>query len=94
VTSEEISTHFEVPIAVILLYPCFRLEQSHLVGGRSSSEAWIKNFSDKKTAQILAEKKTGFPNFANKTFVNWIFANGARGALAKVQWTLANWRKS
>jgi hypothetical protein len=59
VTSEEISTHFEVPIAVILLYPCFRLEKSHLDRGRSSSEAWIKNFSDEKAAQALAEKKRG-----------------------------------
>lgn len=58
-TSEEISNLFKVPIAVILLYPCFRLEQSHLADGRSSSEAWIKNFTDEKTARVLAQQKTG-----------------------------------
>ncbi len=58
-TSEEISTLFQVPIAVILLYPCFGREQSRLDDGRSSSEAWIKNFSEEKTAQMLAKKKTG-----------------------------------
>jgi hypothetical protein len=66
VTSEEISTHFKVPIAVILLYPCFRIEQSYLADGRSSSEAWIKNFTDEKTAQALAKKKTGTFLRANK----------------------------
>ena len=58
-------------------------------------------------------KKWGFPNFANKIFANWTFANGESPkvhwrkysglspigeslgcVLAKVQWTLANWRKS
>ena len=58
-TSEEISMHFKVPISVILLHPCFRIEQSNIVNGRSSSEAWITNFSDRKSAQTLAEKKTG-----------------------------------
>ncbi len=66
VTSEEISTHFKVPIAVILLYPCFRLEQERIVDGRSSSEAWIKNFTDEKTAKALAEEKTGTFVRANK----------------------------
>ncbi len=41
------------------MYPCFRIEQSYVADGRSSSEAWIKNFSDEKSAQALAEKKTG-----------------------------------
>jgi len=59
VTSEEISQIFEVPIATILLHPCFRLEQSHVANGRSSSEAWITNRKDEKTARALAEKKTG-----------------------------------
>ena len=59
VTSEEVSAVFEVPIAVILLYPCYQSERSRLVGGRSSSEAWIKNVGDEKTARALAESKTG-----------------------------------
>ncbi len=59
ITSEEVSLVFEVPIVRILLYPCFRLEQSRVLGGRSSSEAWIKKFPDEKTAQILAKKKNG-----------------------------------
>ncbi|CAF4748595.1 unnamed protein product, partial [Rotaria sp. Silwood2] len=59
VTSEEISKVFKVPIGVILLYPCFRLEQSRIVDGRSSSEAWITNFTNEKLAQSLAQKKTG-----------------------------------
>jgi hypothetical protein len=39
---------------------------------------------------------TGIPNFANKTFANWTFANGEspQDVLARVQWTFANWRKS
>jgi hypothetical protein len=59
VTSEEISSVFKVPIARILLYPCYRLEQSRVIGGRSSSEAWIKMFPDEETAHILAENKNG-----------------------------------
>jgi hypothetical protein len=39
VTSEEVSSIFQVPIAVILLYPCFQLEQTRVIGGRSSGEA-------------------------------------------------------
>ncbi len=58
-TSEEISTHFKVPISVILLHPCFRSEQSYIADGRSSSEAWIKSLPDEKTAQALAEEKNG-----------------------------------
>jgi hypothetical protein len=58
VTSEEIATHFKVPIAVVLLNSCFRLEQ-YLRNGRTSSEAWIKNFSDEKAAHALAKSKTG-----------------------------------
>jgi len=57
ITSKEVSSIFQVPIARILLYPCYRLEQSRIIGGRSSSEAWIKMFPDEKTARILAEKK-------------------------------------
>ena len=59
ITSEEVSLIFRVPIARILLYPCYRLEQSRVVGGRSSSEAWIKMFSDEKTARMLAADKNG-----------------------------------
>jgi hypothetical protein len=59
ITSEEVSSIFQVPIAVILLYPCFLLEKSRIVGGRSSSEAWIKKIPDEKTARTLAEKKSG-----------------------------------
>lgn len=59
VTSEEISMHFKVPVSVILLYPCFRIEHSCVVNGRSSSEAWIKDFSDEETARDLAEEKNG-----------------------------------
>lgn len=59
VTSEEVSKHFGVPSAVILLYPCFRAEQAYITHGRSSSEGWIKYFSDEKSAQRLAEEKTG-----------------------------------
>ena len=58
VTSEEVSKHFGVPIALILLHPCFRAEQTYIDNGRSSSEAWIKNFSDEKSAQTLAKDKT------------------------------------
>ncbi len=59
ITSEEVSSVFQVPIARILLYPCYRLEQSRVIGGRSSSEAWVKMFSDEKSARMLAEKKNG-----------------------------------
>lgn len=58
VTSEEVSKHFNVPSGLILLDPCFRVEQAHVVGGRSSSEAWIKNFSDEESAVALARVKT------------------------------------
>jgi hypothetical protein len=42
------------------------------------------------------EQKMGGGTFANKTFANRTFANGEipGGALAKVQWTFANWRNS
>lgn len=59
VTSEEVSRAFQVPITVILLHSCFRLEQSHISGGRTSSEAWITNFNDEISAKLLAEQKTG-----------------------------------
>lgn len=59
ITSEEVSSVFRVPIVRILLYPCYRLEQSRVIGGRSASEAWIKMFPDEKTARILAENKNG-----------------------------------
>jgi hypothetical protein len=59
VTTKELSTIFQVPIPAILLNPCFRLEQSHVANGRSSSEAWIKDFDNEKIARALAEKKTG-----------------------------------
>lgn len=58
-TSEEVSQIFQVPTVAILLYPCFRIEQVHVSGGRSSSEAWITNLSDERTARVLAEKATG-----------------------------------
>ncbi|CAF3317114.1 unnamed protein product, partial [Rotaria sp. Silwood2] len=54
------------PIGVILLYPCFRLEQSRIVDGRSSSEAWITNFTNEKLAQSLAQEKTGMLIGRNK----------------------------
>ncbi|CAF4976038.1 unnamed protein product [Rotaria sp. Silwood1] len=66
VTSEEISKVFKVPIGVILLYPCFRLEQSRIVDGRSSSEARITNFTNEKLAQSLAQEKTGMLIGTNK----------------------------
>lgn len=59
ITSEEVSSAFQIPVARILLYPCYRLEQSRVVGGRSASEAWIKMFADEKSAQTLAAKKNG-----------------------------------
>lgn len=59
ITSEEVASTFHIPIARILLYPCYQLEQSSMVGGRSSSEAWIKMFTDEKTAHTLAESKKG-----------------------------------
>ena len=58
VTSKEVSKHFNVPVGVILLYPCYQQEKTYVKDGRSSSEAWIKNFSDLKSAQTLAKAKT------------------------------------
>lgn len=59
VNSAEVSSIFQIPIARILLYPCYRLEQSRINGGRSSSEAWIKMFPDEKAARTLAQAKNG-----------------------------------
>jgi hypothetical protein len=44
----------------------------------------------------IVDVLSGIPNFANKTFANWTFANGEspQDVLATVQWTFANWRKS
>ncbi|CAM4826376.1 unnamed protein product [Rotaria magnacalcarata] len=66
VTSEEVSSVFRVPIAKIILYPCYRLERNCVVNGRSSSEAWIKNVGDKQTTQNLAEKISGYFIRTNK----------------------------
>jgi hypothetical protein len=66
VTSEDLSKIFKVPIGVIIVHPCFRIEQSRVIGGRSSSEAWIKNFNDEVDARALAAEKTGMLLGTNK----------------------------
>jgi len=43
--------------------------------------------SIRKKEKKINVKQTGFPNFANKTFANWTFANGEshQYVLAKAQ---------
>ena len=55
ITSERLSNVFGIPIADILLYPCFDFEQTNVVDGRESSEAWIYGFEGYQHASMFAK---------------------------------------
>ena len=59
VTSKELSDMFKVSIPFILVHPCFVIEQAHSTDARTTSEAWIKGFQDKVTAQQVADENNG-----------------------------------
>lgn len=59
ITSEKLSAVLQVPIANILLYPCFRCERENDREGRTSSEAWIYDFDQIETARKFAENANG-----------------------------------